>query len=263
MTEHQHDHDHVVRESFRQQVGLFAGPNAVFNRRPASVLSWVEPLDPGMIVLEVACGAAHISEVVAAHVRQVVAIDLTPELLAMGRQRLADADVQNVLLQEGNAAALPFVDASFDLVVCRASVHHFADPETSIAEMARVCRPGGRVVVSDMITPDSDVRAAFDAVHQSIDPSHRHAFTEAELAAMVEAAVGPITYGETTTLNLALEHIITSAADRDATMAAIRADLDRGVATGFVPTEDADGINVSFVSTTVHGTRRAEPATAG
>src|SRR5580692_3131119 len=140
-----HDHDAVVRTSFRQQVGLFSGDDSPFRRRPASMLSWIEPLDADMIVLDVACGAAHVAQVAAPHVRQVVGIDLTAELIMVGAQRLADANMKNVLLQEGNAAALPFVDGSFDLVMCRASVHHFADPETSVAEMARVCRRGGRV----------------------------------------------------------------------------------------------------------------------
>jgi SAM-dependent methyltransferase len=252
-----HDHDAIVRGSFQQQVGLFAGDDSPFRRRPASVLSWIEPLDADMIVLEVACGAAHVAEVAAPHVRQVVGIDLTPELIALGAQRLVEANVKNVLLQEGNAAALPFVDASFDLVMCRASVHHFADPETSVAEMARVCRRGGRVVVSDLITPSPEVRDAFDAVHRCIDPSHRHAFTESELAALVEHKVGAITYGETTTLNLALDVILTDAADREAAIALLRADMERGVATGFRPTEDDHGIEVSFMSTTVHGTRGA------
>ena len=249
------EHDAVVRKSFEQQVGLFVGDDSPFRRRPASVLAWIEPLDADMTVLEVACGAAHVSEVAAPYVRQVVGIDLTPELLVIGAERLAGAGVKNVLLQEANAADLPFVDASFDLVMCRASVHHFADPETSISEMARVCRPGGRVAISDMITPSADVRDAFDALHRCIDPSHRRAFTEAELAAMVEAAVGPIIYGETTVLELALDVMLTEAADRESAIATLRAELDGGAPTGFRPTDDASGIKVSFVGTTVHGTR--------
>ena len=138
-----HEHDDIVRRSFRQQVGLFAGDDSPFRRRPESVLSWIEPLDAEMIVLEVACGAAHVSEVAAPLVRQVVGIDLTPELLAIGAERIGAAGLRNVLLQEGNAAALPFVDASFDLVMCRGIGASLADPRRSIAEMARVCRPGG------------------------------------------------------------------------------------------------------------------------
>src|SRR6476661_5716682 len=136
------EQDDAVRESFRQQTDLFDGDDSVFAiaaTRPAPT-AWIDPLTPDMVVLDVACGAAHAAELAAPHVRQVVGIDLTPELLAIGAARLRDAGITNVLLQEGNAAALPFVDASFDLVMCRTALHHMADPEHALAEMARVCR---------------------------------------------------------------------------------------------------------------------------
>src|SRR4029078_10464421 len=99
--------------------------------------AWTDPLTPDMLVLDVACGAAHAAELAAPHVRQVVGVDLTPELLALGATRLRDAGITNVLLQEGNAATLPFVDASFDLVMCRTAIHHMGDPIDSIARMGR------------------------------------------------------------------------------------------------------------------------------
>src|SRR5712692_5268380 len=98
------EHDAVVRRSFEQQVELFRGEDSPFARRPPSPLSWLEPLDREMIVLDVACGAAHAAEQAAPHVRQVVGLDLTPALLELGADRLHHAGVTNVLLQEGNAA---------------------------------------------------------------------------------------------------------------------------------------------------------------
>ena len=83
-----HEHDHVVRQSFEKQAGLFVGEDSPFARRPASALAWLEPLDPDMIVLDVACGAAHAAEQAAPHVRQVVGVDLTPALLEVGAERL-------------------------------------------------------------------------------------------------------------------------------------------------------------------------------
>jgi len=80
-------------------------------------------------------------------------IDLTVALLELGAARLAAANVRNVVLQEGNAEALPFVADSFDLVYCLAALHHIGDPVRAVEEMTRVCRPGGRVVLSDLITP--------------------------------------------------------------------------------------------------------------
>jgi SAM-dependent methyltransferase len=248
-------HNEVVRESFTQQVGLFTGENSPFARRFASPLAWIEPLDADMIVLDVACGAGHAAEQAAAHVRQVVGIDMTPALLRAGDERLRAAGVRNVLLQHGDAMALPFVDGSFDVVVCRSSLHHFPDPRGAVAEMARVCRPGGRVVISDMIAPCAEVRDAFDTVHSSIDPSHVRVLVEAEIADIMRDTVGPLTYGDTTSVTLPLDVIITSAADRDATMAAIDDDLAGGTATGFDPVRDGDHIMVAFVGTVVHAVR--------
>src|SRR6266850_7073528 len=219
------DHDDITRESFEQQVGLFVGDDSPFARRPASTRAWLEPLDPDMIVLDVACGAAHASEVAAPHVRQVIGIDLTPALLAIGADRLRSAGITNVLLQEGHAAALPFVDASFDLVFCRTALHHFPHPEACVAEMARVCRPGGRVVLSDMIAPSTHLRDAFDDLHRRIDPSHTRALLEAELAELLRRAVGPLTYGETSSGTLPIDVMLTDASDRDAALAALQRDL--------------------------------------
>lgn len=250
------EHDAVVRRSFEQQVGIFAGDDSPFARRPASPLAWLEPLDPDMIVLDVACGAAHVAEQVAPHVRQVVGIDLTPALLDAGAERLRSAGITNVLLEEGNAAELPFLDASFDLVVCRGAMHHFPHPERPVAEMARVCRPDGRVVVSDMVATSTGSRERFDEVHRHLDPSHARTLLDAELADLLGSTVGPIAYGETSDpFKIPLDHILTDAADRDAVVSALRAELGGGDATGFDPVADGDQILVSFTSTVVHATR--------
>ncbi len=252
------EHDDLVRRSFEHQVGLFVGDDSLFARRPASPLAWLEPLSDDMIVLDVACGAAHVAEQAAPHVRQVIGLDLTPALLRVGADRLLEAGITNVLLQEGNAAALPFVDSSFDVVVCRSALHHFQHPEQPIVEMARVCRPGGRVVVADMIAPSADVRVTFDDLHRRIDPSHAGALLEAELAELVSGAVGPLTYGETSVVaTVPVDVIFTDVSDREATMAALRHDIGGGNPTGFNPTRQDDQILVSFASTVVHATRAA------
>ena len=73
----QPDHDEVVRQSFEKQVGLFDGDDALFARRADPAVSWLGPLSPDMIVLDVACGAGHVAETVAPYVRQVVGVDVT------------------------------------------------------------------------------------------------------------------------------------------------------------------------------------------
>src|SRR5437868_11148930 len=250
------EHDAVVRSSFEKQTALFAGDDALFARRSSSALAWLEPLDPDMIVLDVACGAAHTAEQIAPRVRQVVGLDLTRALLELGAERLREAGITNVLLQEGSAAELPFLDASFDLVACRAALHHVPDPGGVVAEMARVCRPGGRVVAADMVAPSADVREAFDALHRRIDPSHAGVLLEGELAELLHSKVGPLTYGETSDpFTLPVDHILTDAADRDAVTSALQAELAGGPASGFDPVLDDGQTFVSFTSTVVHATR--------
>jgi SAM-dependent methyltransferase len=251
-----HEHDHVVRRSFEKQAGLFVGDDSPFARRPASATAWLEPLEPDMIVLDVACGAGHAAEQAAPHVRQVVGVDLTPSLLELGAERLREAGITNVLLHEGNAAALPYVDGSFDLVMCRGALHHFADPGGAVAEMARVCRPGGRVVAADMVAPRAEVRDAFDALHRSLDPSHAGVLLETELAELLRAEVGPLAYGETSEpLVIPVDAILTDAADRDAVAQALEAELAGGAATGFEPVVEDGKTLVSFTNTVVHAER--------
>lgn len=185
------DHDEVVRRSFEHQVPLFSGPGSPFAHRPAGTLSWIEPLDQDMVVLDVACGAAHAADPVAPCVREIVGIDLTQALLRVGAQRLREQGIANVLLQEGDAEALPFVDESFDLVYCRSSLHHFADPYRAVGEMVRVCRRGGRLVLVDLVAPSGEVRERFDYVHRLIDPSHVRSFLESELASLARRAERP------------------------------------------------------------------------
>jgi SAM-dependent methyltransferase len=253
------EHERLTRESFEHQTELFEGEDAPFAIRARSATGWMDPLDAGMVVLDVACGAAHVSEQIAPHVRQVVGIDVTPALLAMGAERLAAAGIGNVLLQTANVAALPFVDASFDLVVCRTAVHHFPDQPRALREMRRVCRPDGRVVVLDLVAPDASLQGRFDDIHRRLDPSHVHALLEDELTELVAANVGAVLrVDRAETLRLPIEVIMTDMADRDAVLGALHAELDGGLPTGLDPAMTDGAINVAFRLLTVE----ARPAAA-
>ena len=106
-----------------------------------------------------------------------------------------------------------------------------------------------------MIAPSAQVRDAFDDLHRRIDPSHTRALLEAELAELLRRAVGPLTYGETSSGTLPIDVMLTDASDREAAMAALEADLAGGSATGFAPTRADGRIVVAFTATVVHATR--------
>lgn len=127
-----------------------------------------------------AAGTGALAFALAPLVREVVAVDLVPELLAEGRARAAG--FPNVSFVEGDATALPLADASFDLAGTIRSLHHIADPVGAIAELARVTRPGGTVVVIDQIAPDDPVEAAaIDRFERARDVSHTRLLADAEL----------------------------------------------------------------------------------
>ena len=245
-------HDDVVRRSFERQVHLFSGADSPFARRPAGPLTWIEPLNPEMVVLDVACGAGHAAEQVAPYVRAVVGIDLTPALLTVGGERLRTGGVRNVLLQEANAQRLPFVDQSFDVVFCRSSLHHFEDPLGAVAEMNRVCRPDGRVVLLDLVPPSDSVRDRYDHLHRLLDPSHGRSFLEMELADAL-GGVGRVQYADTSTLRLPVDVAVTDQSDRNEVYRLLRDELaGTEPASGLDPAEEDGSLVVSFTICVVH-----------
>ena len=247
------EHDAFVRASFERQAALFSGHDSPFAAR-TGMLAWIEPLDPGMIVLDVACGAGHAAESIAGSVRQVVGIDLTGALLSLGCDRLRSSGTTNVLLQEGDAEALPFVDDSFDLVFCRSSLHHFAEPHEAVAEMIRVCRGAGRIVLLDIVSPDAQVRDRFDHLHRLIDPSHARSFLEAELAELVPGGPEALTYANTFEIRLPVDVALTEQSETDEVHQLLRQEIEgSGSRTGLDPADEDGQLVVSFTTCVVHG----------
>jgi SAM-dependent methyltransferase len=136
--------------------------------------------------LDVGTGAGALAFALAPLVREVVGLDYSPELLAQARARAAD--VANVSFAEGDAGRLPFADASFDLAGTLRTLHHVARPELVVAEMARVTRPGGRLLVVDQIAPSDPLAAVeLNRFERARDPSHTRALADVDLRGLFDA----------------------------------------------------------------------------
>lgn len=105
------------------------------------------PVYAGDRVLDVGTASGNTALSAARRRAKVTAIDLVPSLLERGRQRAA-AEGLAVDFQEGDAMALAFPDASFDVVMSTFGAIFAPDPERTAAEMARVCRPGGKIALA-------------------------------------------------------------------------------------------------------------------
>ena len=130
-------------------------------------------LSGGEQVLDVGCGAGHTALCFAPRVAEVVALDLTEAMLEQTRALAASRAVPNLRCERGDAHALPFADATFDVVTCRVCAHHFARPEQAVREAVRVLRRGGRFVLVDSVVPDDAAQDTFlNALEWLRDPSH-------------------------------------------------------------------------------------------
>jgi ubiquinone/menaquinone biosynthesis C-methylase UbiE len=136
--------------------------------------------------LDSGSGAGALAFALAPHVAEVVAVDLVPELLEQGRKRAER--VPNVTFIEGDATKLPFELASFDLTGSLRTLHHIARPELAVAELARVTRQRGRVLVVDQIASVDPLAALeLNAFERARDPSHARALADIDLRHLFEA----------------------------------------------------------------------------
>jgi ubiquinone/menaquinone biosynthesis C-methylase UbiE len=125
-------------------------------------------VEPGMEVLDVACGAGNATIPAARTGARVTGLDFSPDLLATARERAADAMVE-VTWVEGDVEAMPFEDDAFDRVLSTVG-HMFApDHGRAAAEMLRVCRPGG-VIATCCWTPDGAIGQMFKTVAALVPP---------------------------------------------------------------------------------------------
>lgn len=134
--------------------------------------------------LDVGCGAGALALALAPLVRDVVGLDRVTELLELARERAP----ANVSFVEGDAEALPFDDGSFDLACTLRTLHHVRHPERVLAELARVCRRGGRILVVDQIAPHDPLEAiAVDRFERARDEGHTRLLPETDLRQLFEA----------------------------------------------------------------------------
>jgi ubiquinone/menaquinone biosynthesis C-methylase UbiE len=235
------EHQEAVERAFTQQAAAFEDPQ--YNRLFTTDSEWLFdrlPLSTDDLVLDVAAGTGHVARRLAPKVRAVVAVDATEAMLEAGRVEAKRAALRNVVFMQADAERLPFLDASFDIVVSRFAVHHFAEPAQQVAEMRRCLRMGGRLAIADLIAdPDPEVAAVQNHLERLRDPSHTRMLSLEALAQLVGSTDVEFRDVERT-LGPWLDQTQTSPEAREEIRQALENELAGGSPTGFRP-RDVNG----------------------
>lgn len=181
-------HEETVIDQFTRQAEAFSSAPAMNDAAAMRLL--VDAVDPTSsdVALDVACGPGITTAVLAAYVDHIVGVDVTQKMIHLAEERCARTGLTNTAFHLADASALPFDDGAFSLVVSRYALHHLSAPELAVAEMARVCSPGGRIAIIDIAADrDPEVAARFDEVELARDPSHVRALPSDEVVGLLSS----------------------------------------------------------------------------
>lgn len=183
------DHFSRVKEEFKRQAEtLSVAPVFTDSGILEQIRAAIKPTRM-MTLLDLGCGPGIVTAAMAPDVREVVAYDLTPEMLDKARKRCEEAGLKNVRFELGRGERLPFEEESFDRVVTRLTIHHFLDPRRVMDEAVRVTRRGGKAVVADVVSSENDEEATLhNALETLRDPTHMRMFSSNEMLELIKTA---------------------------------------------------------------------------
>ena len=178
-------HQNLILDQFTRQAAQFSAATMIKDEAVLRLIVEAASPRPDDTLLDVACGPGLVVCAFAPQVRQATGIDLTPAMLEEARKAAAQRRLRNVALDRGDVYALPCEDGSFSIVIARYAFHHLLDPSAALREMARVCAPGGRILVVDAYAPEDPTQAAeYNRIERLRDPSHARALSLRELASL-------------------------------------------------------------------------------
>jgi len=162
--------------------------------------------------LDAGTGTGRMLELIAPHARRAVGIDISPEMLAIARDRLLRSDIHNAQVRLADTYRLPFanqgtgVDAGtgFDVVLFHQVLHYLDDPSAAVAEAVRVMVPGGRLLIADF-TPHQEEFLRDEFAHRRLGFSDREVeswFSAAGLTSAGSETIAPQGAGEKLTVKL-------------------------------------------------------------
>ncbi len=143
-----HERDYFERIAATWDAYVASAYEVELQERLTRLLPWHQD----MTVLDVGTGTGYLAGMMAPLVGKMIGVDCTPAMLARAGEKMAQVGYQHVFLREGMAEHLPLETGSVDVAMCHMLMHHVVSPRTALAELRRVVRPGGYVLIIDAHT---------------------------------------------------------------------------------------------------------------
>jgi len=178
-----------IQKSFTTQAQKFETYNYANTPSTQELLAYTVQsmnLSKDECVLEVAAGTCVNGRAFAPFAKSVVCLDATPAMLAIGKEEAAKNGITNMQFINGYVEDIPFDDEYFDTVFTNISFHHFTEMEKPFAEMHRVLKCGGQLVIKDMEAAEEALRDTQDKIEAMRDPSHVKNRSRNEFLALYE-----------------------------------------------------------------------------
>ena len=149
-----------AQRMFGSQAGMYATSQVhIHDNRLTTLQRMIAERPAPPWAIDLGTGAGFTAFAAAEQAGLVVASDVTLEMLLETRRIAGDRGLGNVALCQNRAEDLPFAGDSIDLVTCRAAGHHFTDLDAAFAEIHRILKPGGSLVMADSVSPEDDALA--------------------------------------------------------------------------------------------------------
>jgi ubiquinone/menaquinone biosynthesis C-methylase UbiE len=182
------DHFSRIKEEFKRQAETLSVASVFTDSGVLEQIRAAVKPTTAMNVLDLGCGPGIVTAAIAPEVREIVAYDLTPEMLDKAKKKGQEAGLKNVRFELGSAEHLPFQEESFDAIVTRLTIHHFLDPRPVMNEVVRVTRRGGKVVVADVVSSEKEDEAALhNALETLRDPTHVKMLSHSAMLKLIQS----------------------------------------------------------------------------
>lgn len=182
-------HEAVVRSQFGSQAAAYVTSTVHAQGADLDAMREIAAERRPRRALDLGCGGGHVSFTLAPSTGDVVAYDLSAEMLEAVGSAAHERGLRNVTTVCGPVETLPFADASFDLVASRFSAHHWRDVARGLGEARRVLAPGGIALFVDVVAPEAPLLDTFlQTIELLRDPSHVRDYSPTEWRALVTAA---------------------------------------------------------------------------